>query len=556
MQLHLEHRVIDPELRRKALDCVQVSVFPQDVKDILKYALEAAVSLDNFLEEQRIKREKLLRLAGKVPVESVQTLFGEDFRETDLEDDAEVEEDNNDSTSDDSELRPPKPKDGTSRPKKRKKAKVTLLSPTRRIESKIDDHETGCSCNQCLTGKLYPDTPRSSKIILHAKAFELVIVEREALRCRSCENKVIAPAPDVLRHSACGLHASFIAELADLKYRLGMPSLRMERKLELEGLVVSDSRQFEALAWASERLAPLFTEFCWQAANAACVSRDDSPHRILDHQNLVRKLRSAGDKSQRVGVFTSCFRATTVDGHALVLYYTDPRHNGEVFSEILEQRESEEPLISISDASSMNFKGVPSELLISALCLTHARRKFYDIGRSYPLLSLQFLSLFDKLFLNDRKIKEKTQDPVERLRLHQEWSEPVLVELSNHLAHSMGLHPPNTYLGDALRYLHEHWDGLTLFTRLPGVPLSTNDVERDLKKAIRHRNNSMNFKSLHGARVGSTLTSFLLSAEENGLSPPRYLTTLLTHPEDLWRNPKDFLPWVVAKTLPNLQNQT
>jgi hypothetical protein len=197
----------------------------------------------------------------------------------------------------------------------------------------------------------------------------------------------------------------------------------------------------------------------------------------------------------------------------------------------------------------MNFSGVPQEILQIALCLAHARRKFYDMGRSYPKLALQFLDIFDRIFLIDRLIAEETDDPNLRLRRHQEMSGPLLVQLSNLLASKMQTAPPNSYLADAYRYLHEHWEGLTLFTRVAGVPLSTNDVERDLKKSIRHRKNSMAYKSLRGARVGSVLMSLLLSAEENGLSPPAYLTHLLTHPEDLWKNPAAFMPWNIRPIL-------
>ena len=47
---------------------------------------------------------------------------------------------------------------------------------------------------------------------------------------------------------------------------------------------------------------------------------------------------------------------------------------------------------------------------------------------------------------------------------------------------------PNSGLGQAISYLLNHWQKLTLFLEKAGVPLDNNIVERALKKAILHRN--------------------------------------------------------------------
>lgn len=47
--------------------------------------------------------------------------------------------------------------------------------------------------------------------------------------------------------------------------------------------------------------------------------------------------------------------------------------------------------------------------------------------------------------------------------------------------------------------LKRHWKELTLFLRVPGVPLDSNAVERALKKAILHRKASLFYKTANGA---------------------------------------------------------
>ncbi len=61
---------------------------------------------------------------------------------------------------------------------------------------------------------------------------------------------------------------------------------------------------------------------------------------------------------------------------------------------------------------------------------------------------------------------------------------------------------PNSSLGQAIKYLLKHWDPLTLFLRVPGVPLDNNLCEQALKMAIRHRKNSLSYKTQRGADVG------------------------------------------------------
>lgn len=62
---------------------------------------------------------------------------------------------------------------------------------------------------------------------------------------------------------------------------------------------------------------------------------------------------------------------------------------------------------------------------------------------------------------------------------------------------------PNSGLGQAISYLLNHWQKLTLFLEKPGVPLDNNVVERALKKAILHRKNSLFYKTRRERRWGT-----------------------------------------------------
>jgi transposase len=89
----------------------------------------------------------------------------------------------------------------------------------------------------------------------------------------------------------------------------------------------------------------------------------------------------------------------------------------------------------------------------------------------------------------------------------------------------------------------KHWDKLTLFLRVPGAPLDNNVCERALKMAIRHRKNSLFYKTLRGARVGDLYMSLIHTCYFAGVDPFHYLTELMRHEEQVKAEPAKWLPW-------------
>jgi hypothetical protein len=115
---------------------------------------------------------------------------------------------------------------------------------------------------------------------------------------------------------------------------------------------------------------------------------------------------------------------------------------------------------------------------------------------------------------------------------------------------------PNSGLGQAISYLLNHWQKLTLFLERPGVPLDNNIVERALKKAILHRKGALFYKTLNGAAVGDLFMSLIHTCELNGANPFDYLTELQRHAEELKRGPSEWMPWNYRETLARLATPT
>jgi hypothetical protein len=145
--------------------------------------------------------------------------------------------------------------------------------------------------------------------------------------------------------------------------------------------------------------------------------------------------------------------------------------------------------------------------------------------------------------------------PEQRLRFHQEHSQPLMDTLQQWMEAELAEHrtEPNSGLGKAIRYMLRHWEPLTLFLREPGAPLDNNVVERALKKAILHRKNSLFYKTPHGAAVGDLYMSLIHTCELNRVDPFDYLTQLQRHAELLTANPSGWMPWNYRERLAGME---
>ena len=97
-----------------------------------------------------------------------------------------------------------------------------------------------------------------------------------------------------------------------------------------------------------------------------------------------------------------------------------------------------------------------------------------------------------------------------------------------------------------------HWRQLTTFLRVAGAPLDSSWAERAIKIAIRHRRNSLFYKTPTGAKVGDCLMSLIYTAKQNNVNPYDYLNKLQQYANLVQENPEQWLPWNYLHTLKTL----
>ncbi|GAG93633.1 unnamed protein product, partial [marine sediment metagenome] len=247
--------------------------------------------------------------------------------------------------------------------------------------------------------------------------------------------------------------------------------------------------------------------------------------------------------------------------HCISLFCTSERYAGENVTALMQQRTTNDPLISMSDASAQNLPKNLSEVLLArwvlCFCLVHGRRKFFELKDDYPLACDFVLQQIGLVYKHERTCQKEGFTAQERLLYHQRHSAPVMdrlwIWLSNQLVYESKQIEQNSALGGAMRYLHKYWIPLTQFLRVAGAPIDNSLSERLVKVAIRYRKNSYFYKTPQGAQVGDAYMSLIYTAINNGAEPYHYLNALQDNKAEVLACPEVWLPWCYRQTLDDRQ---
>lgn len=346
--------------------------------------------------------------------------------------------------------------------------------------------------------------------------------------------------------------ASCAAAIASLRFEMGVPHFRLAEIQAQQGVPLAPSSQYTIMDDAFRKPATaLIGELEKRAgADSNLFINDDTRARIME---IERNQKTAPEtdstkpttdtKSTRKKVQTSAIVARSGD-QTIALYYTGHRNAGENLARILANRASDAPVpLQMCDGLSANHPAGFFTLLGN--CLDHARRKYKDVEASFPEEVSFVLDTLGKVYANDAKAKDQELNPMERLAWHQEQSAPFMAALEQWAINGLAqkVIEPNSTLGGAVKYMQKRWSTLTAFLRLEGMPLASTEVERLIKRCIRHRKNSLHYKTVRGAELGDMLMSLIQTCRYAGQGSHEYLSAIARNAADVIKNPDQWLPW-------------
>jgi transposase len=423
------------------------------------------------------------------------------------------------------------------------------LKPVKSIEHKLSTEQRTCPC----CGKNMHLAHKKKQVIIRFNGFSAEEHVSETARCLSCATKVEAKGPDEVTFGEFSTPAA--AAMVALRYAYGMPSFRLQEVSSSLGYKIPDSTQWNIFEAVANELFGFHKFLRAEAADAPRAQMDDT--RVMINA-VAAKLRNAPSETatSRTGIHTTGYLASHSDGKICV-FESGLHHAGEFFAKIMSSRTVDDSVILMMDAASANtskFKNI-DVAVTEANCNSHAVRKFKESAENpvFEERAEPILKLYSKIFKRDRILGDAL--PADRLAAHRKDSLPQMEEIKRLIESDFKLKrvEPNSELGKNYNYFLNHYHKLIAFCEHESAPICNNAAERLLKRAIRHRKNSLFFKNQVGAAVGDILMSILMTAVENKIEPVTYLNDLLDFPDHRKKNPKLWLPWNYPKTIAELR---
>ena len=434
---------------------------------------------------------------------------------------------------DDHTAKPPPPGHG------RNGAQVYRDAPV--VDVDVPGLQPGDPCPECAVGKVYDSTPKVLVNVVGQPPLAATVFKLRQLRCRLCDAIFTAPLPEGA--SEVKYDPSCASMLAVLRYGSGLPFYRLENLQASLNVPLPDATQWDIVHKAVPGPRAAHEELIRQAAQAELLHNDDTPARILSLMRERSKAEAAGKTPVAKAINTTGIVAES-HGRKMVLFFTGHEHAGQNLAKVLAHRAKElEPPIQMCDALAANVSAEFTTVLCN--CLTHGRRQFVDVIEHFPKECGRVIEVLAKVYAEDAHCRAEKMSPEQRLAHHQAGSGPPMEDLHKWMNEQFEqrLVEPNSGLGKAMRYMLKHWSKLTLFLRKAGAPLDNNIVERALKRAIRHRRNSLFYKTDKGAEVGDIYMSLIHTCQLCNVNAFAYLQALQIHAQDVMTTPALWMPW-------------
>ena len=148
----------------------------------------------------------------------------------------------------------------------------------------------------------------------------------------------------------------------------------------------------------------------------------------------------------------------------------------------------------------------------------------------------------DVLFAIEREINGRM--PQERVRLRQERSRPLIIELQTWLREQRARLSKNSDTTKAINYSLNRWDAFTRFLDDGRLCMSNNAAERELRAVALGRKNWTFAGSDEGGRRAAAIYTLIATAKLNDIDPQAWLADILARlPDHPAKRIHELLPW-------------
>ena len=287
-----------------------------------------------------------------------------------------------------------------------------------------------------------------------------------------------------------------------------MPLYRLEDIFSRQGFKISRATQSVWCGDVADLVEPLYELMADEVRASHVVATDDTimPMLRTGHCAKARVWVYVGDEAHPYNVFDFTLSRGR-DG---------PKYFLKDYNQVL-----------LADAYGGYDGVVAGNAIVRAGCWAHLRRKIVDAEKVAPEIAQQAIGLVRALYAVERQARGASIE--ERLRLRQDQSAPVLAELNGRfLTWKVQLLPKHP-MAEAINYALGHWEELSVFLADGAVAIDNNVSEREMKRVILNRKNSLFVGNPRAGRTAAILASLTSTCRRHEVDPQLYLTQLLVN---------------------------
>ena len=366
-------------------------------------------------------------------------------------------------------------------------------------------------CPSCGVERQEIGSEKSWQIEYIPGHFERLEHVRKKYACASCEREGENPQIEVAAKAETAIEKGFagpglLAFIVTSKFADYLPLYRLEDIFERQGFEISRATQSVWCGDVANVVEPLYQRMAERVRKSHVVATDDTVQPMLSpgQTQPARMWVYVGDEANPYNVFDFTLNRSREGPKEFLKDYTQ---------------------VLLADAYGGYNGVVAGNAITRAGCWSHARRKFVEAEKSAPEIAREAVALMDALFAVERQAKDITVS--ERLELRQKQSVPILAELHRKLLIWKEQLLPKHPMADAVNYTLGQWEALTVFTTDGAVPIDNNVSEREMKRIVLNRKNSLFVGNPRGGRTAAILASLTSSCRRHDMDPHLYFMQLL-----------------------------
>jgi transposase len=371
--------------------------------------------------------------------------------------------------------------------------------------------ERACPC--CGIERKQIGTDESWQVEYLPGHFERIHHLRRKYACTKCESNGNNPQMETAAKPEMAIDKGMagpglLAYIATSKFSDYVPLYRLEDIFQRQGFEISRATQSVWCGDMADLAEPLWELMAERVRASHVVSTDDTIMPMLSKGKTTnsRMWIYVGDDGYPYNVFDFTLNRGR-DG---------PKYFLKDYRQVL-----------LADAYGGYNGVVAGNEITRAGCWAHLRRKVIDAEKAAPEIAREAIDLVRALYAVEKQARELSV--MARLELRQEGSTPVLAQLRKKLLEWKEQLLPKHPMAEAVNYALGQWTELNVFCSDGAVAIDNNVSEREMKRVVLNRKNSLFVGNPRGGRTAAILASLTSTCRRHDVDPQLYLTQLLTN---------------------------